>query len=65
MYNSTLTDRENGQSITYRNESIYEVMMQLSMIIEDTNLKKIQIKIIKDEKEKIKKRTENEQAKEK
>jgi hypothetical protein len=65
MYKSTLTDRANGQSITYRNESIYEVMTQLSMIIEDTNLKKIQIKIIKDEKEKIKKRTKSEQAKEK
>ena len=55
MYLGTLTDtqtkRENGQpsSIKFRNESIFEIMTHFSMVIEDCDLKRIRIKIIKED----------------
>ena len=60
MYQGTLTDknsrRDNGQplSVKFKNECILEVMTHFSMLIEDCNLKKIQIKIIKKSKPKEK-----------
>ena len=53
MYKGTLTDmaskRENGQpsSIKFRDKSVFEVMTHFSMLIEDCDLEKIQIKIRK------------------
>jgi hypothetical protein len=53
MYQGTLTDmnsrRDNGQplSVKFRDKSIFEVMTHFSMLIEDCDLEKIQIKIIK------------------
>ena len=55
MYLGTLTDmsskKENGQpsSIKFRNESVFEVMTHFSMVIEDCNLKKTKIKIVKED----------------
>ena len=53
MYQGTLTDmnsrRDNGQpvSVKFRDDCILEVMTHFSMLIEDCNLEKIQIKIVK------------------
>ncbi len=47
MYQGVLTDRNKGKTIRFRNKCILEVMTQFSMIIEDCNLEKVQIKIIK------------------
>jgi hypothetical protein len=47
MYQGVLTDRDKGETIRFRDKSILEVMTQFSMIIEDCNLEKVQIKIIK------------------
>jgi hypothetical protein len=47
MYQGVLTDRNKGESIKFRDESIYEVLMHFSMLIEDCDLKKVQIKIVK------------------
>tara|TARA_R110002020_G_scaffold2400_5_gene11115 strand:+ start:3247 stop:3411 length:165 start_codon:yes stop_codon:yes gene_type:complete len=47
MYQGVLTDRNKGETIRFRNKSILEVMTQFSMIIEDCNLEKVKIKIIK------------------
>jgi len=53
MYLGTLTDmgskKESGQpsSIKFRDESLFEVMTQFSMMIEDCNLKEVKIKIVK------------------
>ena len=53
MYQGTLTDsnsrRDNGQplSIKFRDKSIFEVMTHFSMLIEDCDLEKVQIKIVK------------------
>jgi len=53
MYQGTLTDKnsrkDNGQplSVKFKNECILEVMTHFSMLIEDCNLEKIQIKISK------------------
>jgi hypothetical protein len=47
MYQGVLTDRNKKESIKFRNNSIYEVLMHFSMLIEDCNLKSVQIKIIK------------------
>jgi hypothetical protein len=53
MYHGTLTDRnsrrDNGQplSVKFRNDCILEVLTHFSMLIEDCDLEKIQIKIVK------------------
>lgn len=55
MYKGTLTDtndrKDNGQpaSIKFRDESIFEVLTHFSMMIEDCSLKKIKIKIVKED----------------
>ena len=53
MYQGTLTDknsrRDNGQpfSVKFRDESVFEVMTHLSMLIEDCNLTEVSIRIKK------------------
>tara|TARA_R110000824_G_scaffold361127_4_gene548908 strand:+ start:3131 stop:3295 length:165 start_codon:yes stop_codon:yes gene_type:complete len=47
MYQGTLTDRSKGETVKFRDKSIFEVMTHFSMLIEDCDLEKIQIKIIK------------------
>ncbi len=53
MYKGTLTDvtekRDNGQpvSIKFSNKSVFEVLTHFSMLIEDCDLKKVKIKILK------------------
>ena len=55
MYKGTLTDMNekklNGQpaSIKFRDKSVFEVMTHFSMIIEDCNLEKVRIKIVKED----------------
>ncbi len=46
MYCGVLKDRESGQFINFRNKDLFEVMTHFSMIIEECNNKKIQIKIV-------------------
>jgi len=46
MYQGTLTDKDKGETIKFRDKSIFEVMTHFSMLIEDCDLKKIQIKIV-------------------
>ena len=46
MYEGVLNDRESGQFINFRDKDLFEVMTHFSMLIEDCNIKKIQIKII-------------------
>ena len=52
MYQGVLTDKDKGETIRFRNKSIYEIMTHFSMLIEDCGLEKIQIKIIKKSKPK-------------
>jgi hypothetical protein len=47
MYQGTLTDRGKGETIKFRDKSIFEVMTHFSMLIEDCDLEKVQIKIVK------------------
>ena len=47
MYQGTLTDRDKGETIKFRDKSIFEVMTHFSMLIEDCDLEKVQIKIVK------------------
>jgi len=47
MYQGTLTDRDKGETVKFRDKSIFEVMTHFSMLIEDCDLEKIQIKIVK------------------
>ena len=47
MYQGTLTDRDKGGTVKFRDESIFEVMTHFSMLIEDCDLEKIQIKIVR------------------
>ena len=46
MYQGTLTDKDKGETIKFRDKSIFEVMTHFSMLIEDCDLKRIQIKIV-------------------
>ena len=47
MYQGTLTDRDKGETIKFRDKSIFEVMTHFSMLIEDCDLEKVQIKIVR------------------
>jgi hypothetical protein len=47
MYQGVLTDKKNGESIRFRDKSVFEVMTHFSMLIEDCNLDRVQIKITK------------------
>jgi len=47
MYQGTLTDRDKGGTVKFRDKSIFEVMTHFSMLIEDCDLEKIQIKIVR------------------
>jgi len=47
MYQGVLTDKDKGETIRFRNKSIFEVMIHFSMLIEDCDLEKVQIKIVK------------------
>lgn len=54
MYLGTLTDmdakKDNNQPsyIKFRNISVFEIMTHFSMLIEDCNLNRIKIKIVKE-----------------
>jgi hypothetical protein len=47
MYQGVLTDKDKGETIRFRNKSIFEVMTHFSMLIEECDLEKVQIKIVK------------------
>lgn len=47
MYQGVLTDKSSGESIRFRDKSVFEVMTHFSMLIEDCNLNKVQVKITK------------------
>jgi len=47
MYQGVLTDKNKGETIRFRDKSILEVLTHFSMLIEDCNLEKVQIKIVK------------------
>ena len=47
LYEGTLTDKINNQTIKFSHKNVYEVLTHFSMIIEDCKLDKTQIKIIK------------------
>jgi hypothetical protein len=53
MYRGTLTDKKNHHTVKFSHKSIYEIMTQFSMMIEDTKLEQIQIKIVKKEDGKV------------
>jgi len=52
MYQGTLTDRNKKETIIFRDKSVFEVLTHFSMLIEDCDLEKVRIKIVKKSKPK-------------